>query len=191
MTTTERQPRILAGVSGSTASLRALRWAAREAARRAARLEIILAWQPEQPAYYAVQASHADHRQQHDAAKRLLAASLSSAADAGLPDSLTTHVIEGPAGRVLPDRSAGAIMLVLGSTSSPTPSGRSTGPVTRSCLSRAACPVVIVGPEQGAGDDGAPPDDDRRAYLGDLRRARPGRLQPRRGTPVPAGRLRP
>jgi nucleotide-binding universal stress UspA family protein len=156
VTTTEGQPRILVGVSGSTASLRALRWAAHEAVRRGARLEIVLAWQPEQPAYYAVEVSHADHRQQHDAAERLLAASLRSVADAELPDSLTADVIEGLAERVLPERSGGAAMLVLGSTSSPTPYGRSIGPVIRSCLCRAACTVVIVGPElgpeQGTGD---------------------------------------
>jgi nucleotide-binding universal stress UspA family protein len=188
---TAEQPRILVGVSGSRASLRALRWAAREASRREARLEVILAWQPQQPAYYAFQVGHANYGQQQVAADRKLADILRNVANAELPESLAADVVEGLAGRVLAERSVGAVMLVLGSTSSPTPSGRSIGPVIRCCLSRAACPVVVVGPGQVAGDDGAPTDDGRRAYLGDLRRARPGRLQPRRGTPVPAGRLRP
>jgi nucleotide-binding universal stress UspA family protein len=189
MATAER-PRILVGVSGSRASLRALRWAAQEASRREARLEIILAWQPQQPAYYASQVGHANHGQQQVAADRKLAGILRSVANAELPESLAADVVEGLPERVLAERSVGAVMLVLGSTSFPTPSGRSIGPVTRCCLGRAACPVVVVGPEQVAGDDG-PPDEGPRAYLGDLRRARPGRLQPHRGAPAPAGQLRP
>ncbi len=150
--TTAGQARIVVGVNGSRASLRALRWAAREAIRREAGLEIVLAWQPQQLAYYAVEVSHADHDQQRAAADRRLT-DLLAAADAELPDRVTANVVEGLAERVLPERSVGAVMLVLGSTSSPTLSGRSIGPVIRSCLSRAACTVVVVGPEQGASDD--------------------------------------
>jgi nucleotide-binding universal stress UspA family protein len=147
---TASRPTIVVGVSGSGASLRALGWAAQEASRREAGLEIILAWQPQQTACYAVQVGRADHRQQQEAAGRKLAAILSSIVDGKLPDSLTANVVEGPAERVLAGRSVGAAMLVLGSTSSPTLSDGSIGPVIRSCLSRAACPVVVVGPGQGA-----------------------------------------
>ncbi len=157
--TTARQPRIVVGVDGSEASLRALRWAAREASGRGVPLEVVLAWQLEEPACYAVKASRTDHREQQEAADRKLAAILRSV-DPELPDRFTTDVIEGLAGRVLAERSAGAAMLVLGSTSLP---GRSIGPVIRSCLGRASCPVVVVGPEQGAADDRPRADEGRYA----------------------------
>ncbi len=159
-----RQPRVVVGVSGSRASLRALRWAAREASGRRASLEVVAAWQSQEPAFYAVKASRADHGQQQDAAARRLAAILRSV-DPELPDSVTTHVVEGPAERVLAERSAGAAMLVLGSSSLP---GRSIGPVIRSCLGLAACPIVVVGAEQGASDD-PPRDEGRHAGVAGLR----------------------
>ncbi len=169
---TAKQSRIVVGVSGSLASLRALRWAAQEAIRREARLEIVLAWQPQQPAYYAVQVSHADRAQQQETANRRLGLILGNVANAELPDQLTADVVEGLAERVLAERSAGAVMLVLGSTSSPALSGRSIGPVIRSCLSRAACTVVVVGPEEGASDD------------------EPWRYEHSRGMPVACGAFR-
>jgi nucleotide-binding universal stress UspA family protein len=158
--TIARQQNIVVGVSGSRASLRALRWAAAEAIRREARLEIVLAWRPEQPAYYAVQVGRADHGQQEQVADRKLGAILRGAVDAVLPASLAADVVEGPAERVLAERSSGAVMLVLGSTSAPTPAGRSIGPVIRGCLSRAACPVVVIGPEHDADDAAGPPRDE-------------------------------
>ena len=152
------KPTVLVGVSGSRASVGALRWAADESRRRGARLVAVRCWEPGQPAYYAAHGSIADDAHSHQAAAWELASTLHEVFGGRLPASLYTEVIEGMAERVLADRSAGADLLVLGSTSSPCVSGPSIGPVIRSCLSRARCPVVVVGPEDVAASAAAAGD---------------------------------
>jgi len=140
-------PVIVVGVSGSRASARALRWAAEEARRRGARLVVVRAWLPAQAAFYVGQTQHdADHGRQE--ATRELGAALRATFGEKLPPGVQTEVTEGMAERVLVERSAGADMLVLGSTSAPIVVGRAIGAVIRSCLSRAHCPVVVIGPEE-------------------------------------------
>jgi nucleotide-binding universal stress UspA family protein len=140
------RPVVVVGVSGSAASAAALRWAAHEARRRGARLVAVRAWLPSQPAFYAVDAGHdADHERQ--AATSELAATLRATFGAKPPPGMFTEVTAGMPERVLVERSAGAEMLVLGSTSASNPAGASVGPVIRSCLSRAHSPVVVIGPE--------------------------------------------
>lgn len=97
----------------------------------------------EQGAYYAVDSDHHVRGAEHDAAKNKLATMVLAAFGSTTPAHVTAELVEGPAERVLIDRSAGASLLVLGSTSSPVLNGRSIGPVIRSCLSRAHCPVVV------------------------------------------------
>jgi len=142
-----RKPTVLVGVSGSKASEAALRWAAAESRRRGARLVAIRCWEPGRPAYYAINGPVTDAAHRHQAATWELATNLHTVFGGRLPASLYTEVIEGMPERALVDRSAGADLLVLGSTSSPCPPARSIGPVIRSCLSRAQCPVVVIGPE--------------------------------------------
>jgi nucleotide-binding universal stress UspA family protein len=142
------ESRILVGVSGSEASLRALRWAAREASERGARLDVVLTWHSRQDAYYAGGSGRGDGAREREAAIGKLAAGLRSAFGSRMPGSLAAEVVEGMTEQVLCARSAGASLLVLGSTSCPSAAARSIGPVIRSCLSHAYCPVVIVGPEQ-------------------------------------------
>ncbi len=139
-------PVIVAGVSGSPASARALRWAADEVQRRHGQLKVVLAWHAEQRAYYAPSMTPQDlaARQQH--ARDRLAATLRAVLGPELAAGVTTEVTEGDPERALVDFSAGADLLVLGAASGQL-AGRSIGPVVRTCLSRAHCPVVVVGPE--------------------------------------------
>ncbi len=147
MTSTGHTPVIVVGVSGSSASAAALRWAADEAGREHGMLRVVRSWQTEPRAFYAHLASGPqDAARQHQLARDGLAATLRAVLGAEAPDNITTEVIEGMAERVLVDLSAGADLLVLGSASGLT-AGRSIGPVIRGCLSRAYCPVVVVGPE--------------------------------------------
>ncbi len=145
------QPRILVGVSGSMASESALRWAGQQAGCGSAQLEVVLCWQPQQLAYYTGR-THGDHDQQRQAADRRLAGVLQAAFGQERPAELIAHVIEGPAERTLADLSVGADLLVLGSSSSPTPANQSVGAVIRGCLRRGHCPVVVVGPAGLSGD---------------------------------------
>jgi nucleotide-binding universal stress UspA family protein len=140
-------PVIVVGVSGSPASAGALHWAADEAAREHGTLRVVRTWKSEPRAFYAHPASGPQeaarqHQVACDELDTMITAVLGSE-DAG---TFSIEVIEGAAERVLVDLSAGADLLVLGSASGLT-EGRSIGPVIRGCLSRAHCPVVVVGPE--------------------------------------------
>jgi nucleotide-binding universal stress UspA family protein len=142
-----RKPVILVGVSGSAASRTALRWAAAEAKRIGADLVAVRAWeQPRRAAYAQRTGAAADLRER---ARLDLAAAVSAVLGRDVARLVTSEVTEGAAERVLVARSADADLLVLGEASGLT-AGRSIGPVVRSCLSRAACPVVLVSPENYA-----------------------------------------
>jgi nucleotide-binding universal stress UspA family protein len=140
-------PTILVGVSGSPASAAALRWAEDEAVRRHGRLRIVLSWQQERRAFYAHPPSRAGIDAGDKRARRALVDAVRAVLGPGPHDDATAEVVEGTAERTLVAESAGADLLVLGSGSSP-----SIGPVVRTCLSQARCPVVVVGhgPEQKA-----------------------------------------
>ena len=149
------QPAILVGVSGSGASLAALRWAAVEARRRDARLRVIQAWEP-RPAHAPYAAATDDDSSAGTAAghlARLVRATIGSPADAGID----VEVVAGPPGRILVDASADAGLLVLGSGGQTpfTPAvdqqaERPIGPVIRACLSHAHCPVLVISPAVAA-----------------------------------------
>ncbi len=151
------QPLIVVGVSGSPASLIALRWAAAEAARLHGRLQVIGVWTAQPRAPYAPQPVDAEQRCER--ARRDLAAAVRAVFGPIAPDDVVTEIVEGEPERALARKSAGADLLVLGSASAGGPAGRPLGPVIRTCLSRAHCPVVVVGPEglPGGGADPADP----------------------------------
>jgi len=140
------RPMIVVGVSGSPASARALRWAASEAARRDARLKIVLVWRIDPRAYYAPAIGPDEHDRRQERAAAGLAAMVRAELGPGAVDTVTTQVVHGMPERALVEESAGADLLVLGSASAAV-TGRSIGAVIRACLSHAHCPVVVVGPE--------------------------------------------
>jgi len=145
-------PAIVTGVSGSPASARALRWAADEASRRHGRLKVVLAWQTQPRAFYAPVVTHQQLAVRHQQAVDALAATVRAVLGPEAAARVTTEVIEGSPERALVDLSAGADLLVLGAASRRL-AERSIGPVVRTCLTRAHCPVVVVGPEGPSGGD--------------------------------------
>jgi len=139
-------PTIVAGVSGSPASARALRWAADEAKRRHGQLKVVLAWRIPQRASYAPALAPQELAARRQRARDGLAATVRAVLGPDLAAKVSTEVTEGNPERALVDSSTGADLLVLGAASGQL-AGRSLGPVVRTCLSRAHCPVVVVGPE--------------------------------------------
>ncbi len=152
------RPTIVVGVSGTPASAGALRWAADECERRHGELKAVLIWSTEPHAYYAPPVSGDDLAARHQRAGEELAATVQSVLGQGPHGNLTVEVAEGTAERALVEQSAGADLLVLGSADGHLV-GRSIGPVIRTCLSRAHCPVVVVGPEGQFSHDHATQDD--------------------------------
>jgi nucleotide-binding universal stress UspA family protein len=150
-------PAVLVGVRDARASADALRWAAAEAWRRDARLRVVRCWDPEFTAPYAGQAGRPAGGIQHAAARERLAGLLSQVFGDQSPGWVTTELRRGVAERVLVSLSAEAELLVLGSAGRGGQDGqaRAIGPVIRGCLSRAHCPVVVVG--TGTKDPGPGP----------------------------------
>lgn len=130
---------ILVGVSGSPASRSALRWAADEAERRECRLRVVLVWQREMAASYAQQADRRDRTKCREQACTVLTESVRAELGPGPWRSTSVQAVEGRIEQALVAASEDAELLVLGS-------GQPAliGPVIRTCLVNARCPVVVV-----------------------------------------------
>jgi nucleotide-binding universal stress UspA family protein len=147
----DMQPSIVVGVSGSAASAAALRWAADEALRRHARLRVVRIWEAaEHRAPYATAEHTPSAQQRQAAASGGLQGALHEEFGSHTPEFVAAELAEGVPERVLVQRSAAADLLVLGSTTPASPLGCAAGPVVRTCLSRARCPVVVVRTAAGA-----------------------------------------
>lgn len=138
-------PRILVGVSGSMASVQALRWAARMSELLDGQLRVVLAWCPERVATYAPGGRSTPDEQRSRAIERFNAA-MRAVFGQEPPDDVATEIAPGAAELALIDRSAGADLLVIGSARSNTAPGHLVGPVVRACIGQACCPVVVIGP---------------------------------------------
>jgi nucleotide-binding universal stress UspA family protein len=135
--------RIVVGVDGSAGSVSALRWASREASIRDAEVHAVHVREAplRSPASYAVAALR-EPRPADDSDDSQMWQGV-------LPDlpqgaRVRTETTVGLVARILLERAKGAEMLVLGASGEATAGSGSTGPVIRACLSRAACPVVVI-----------------------------------------------
>ena len=144
MKTAHGKPRIVVGVDESPASLAALRWAAREAGLRAARLQVVRAWERAQwrVAPYASRVGLLGRDEDTATAGARLEGAVRTMLGPASAIPVTVEVAEGLATQVLLDRAAGADLLVLGGVAS---TGRDAiGPVARDCLRHPPCPIVVV-----------------------------------------------
>jgi nucleotide-binding universal stress UspA family protein len=136
------------GVDGSAASIAAARWAIDRAARDGAALVVVHAYQVTAlPSVAGPVRTPAMRRAAHERATKLLAGAM----DALPPGAISEQVLmEGPADRVLIERSAGSALLVLGARPQHThPHMRFLGSTALRCLRGAGCPVVLVPSELG------------------------------------------
>jgi nucleotide-binding universal stress UspA family protein len=102
-------PTIVAGVSGSPASARALRWAADEAQRRQGHLKAVLVWRIEPRAFYAPSLAPQDLAARQQRARDELSATVRGVLGPEMAAEVTTEVTEGNPERALVDSSVGAI----------------------------------------------------------------------------------
>jgi nucleotide-binding universal stress UspA family protein len=140
-----QEQRVVVGVNGSMASIAALRWAAREAGLRQARLHVVCALDPGRvrAAPYAGCARRLAPEQPGLPTNALLKDLVQDVIGGGPLPTVDTEVVDGLAAKVLIDCATGADLLVLGDPA--TSQFEVIGPVARACLRHAPCPVVVVG----------------------------------------------
>lgn len=135
--------RIVVGIDGSNASDAALRFAADEARRRHADLDVVYAWSARQhaPIPVGVGADYVDELSGHS--RDWLDSVASSLQAEGLPrvDAILTG---GDPAEALVRLSTGADMLVVGTRGRGAIASTLLGSVSRHVLHHAKCPVVVV-----------------------------------------------
>jgi nucleotide-binding universal stress UspA family protein len=142
-----RCPQVVVGVSGSLASLQALRYGVAEARRRRAGLTVLHAYRPgacSDPAVLdALRESELRAAQQR--LRRWLDDGLG-----GPPTDLPLRqiVVPGPAGAALVGHAGGEHDLLVIGASRRRPVARWSGRVGSYCTTRASCPVVVVPPSR-------------------------------------------
>jgi nucleotide-binding universal stress UspA family protein len=133
--TTQRQYRIVLGFDGSDGSRRALAWAADEARRRQAVLEVVRAWTP---------GEFGTDQEQAQMAQKGLEDDVQAFFSEEPPPGLATHAEQGHAGQVLLNHGREADMLVVGSRGHGGFSGLLLGSVGHQVSTHAGAPVVVI-----------------------------------------------
>src|SRR5215475_15200740 len=137
---------IVAGTDGSEESLRAVGWAAREAALRGAPLRIVSA--EESPPGMITRAGPGEQKRVTDVllAERdqALAAAAERAAKTAHGVLIDTDSVTGSVDEAVTGAGSGALMLVLGSRGRGAFTALLLGSVSRYVASHASCPVVVI-----------------------------------------------
>ncbi|HEX4821402.1 MAG TPA: universal stress protein [Acidimicrobiales bacterium] len=139
--------RVVVGTDGSEHARHALRWAAKEAELRLARLSVVLVWTPPGAmSSLGPITAPIDLSEWEQAAKEALEADLADAvATTGIADpDLETEVVRGQPAAVLLDRAAGADLLVVGSRGWGGFKGLLLGSVSQQCATHSDVPVAVV-----------------------------------------------
>jgi nucleotide-binding universal stress UspA family protein len=135
--------RIVAGVDGSPCSVRALRWAIRQARLTGGSVDAVIAW--EYPTSYSGYGyGVAEGAGLEEAAQKTLVDAISEAAGPEDRIAVRPRVVHGHAAQVLVDAAEGADLLVVGSRGHGGFTAALLGSVGQHCVYHAGCPVVVV-----------------------------------------------
>lgn len=140
--------RVVVGVDGSAPSLRALEWAAREAASLGASLDVWVLWMPPVPLGTMAPIGAGEYV----ISARMMADEAVTYARERWPElEVTSHVTEASAAPALVEASRDATLLVVGSRGVGGFHGLLLGSVSQYCVTHARCPVMVVRNEQAGG----------------------------------------
>lgn len=142
-TSAEARQRIVVGVDGSPASVKALEWALGQAEATGASVEAVQAW--EVPVMYGTGMMVLPGGEEFDkAAKQSLEAAVGQASRTRPGVPVETHAVGGHPAKTLLDMAADADLLVVGSRGHGGFVGTLVGSVSQYCVAHAKCPVVVV-----------------------------------------------
>jgi nucleotide-binding universal stress UspA family protein len=139
--------RIVVGVDGSPASLRALAWAARQASLTSARLDAVIAWRIPTAAYEGFAPAFDFGVDLAKGAKETLDRALAQVLGQHAGVEVTPAVVEGAPAVELLRWAQGADLLAVGSRGHGEFTGMLLGSVSEHCVAHAPCPVVVIPPE--------------------------------------------
>lgn len=136
--------RIVVGVDGSEPSLKALRWAGRQAALTGATLEAVIAWElPGAYGWLGVPGRPEDIDFEEPAAQAL-AEAVNTALPPDRAATVTQTVVLGNPAQAILDQAEGADLIVVGARGYGTFRATLLGSVSNTVTSHASCPVVVV-----------------------------------------------
>ncbi|MET9956936.1 universal stress protein [Streptomyces sp. NPDC006339] len=135
--------RIVVGVDGSEPSLKALRWAARQAALTGDSLHAVITW--EYPASWATAMPGVPQGFDPERlAKEILDESLAKALTPAEAAAVTRTVAAGNPSQILVEQAEGASLLVVGDRGHSGFKAAVLGSVSTNVAQHAPCPVVVV-----------------------------------------------
>jgi nucleotide-binding universal stress UspA family protein len=141
---------IVVGVDGSDPSIKALRWAARQAALTGDRLETVIAW--EYPANWGAISGMGGipaEFEPENLARQVLDEAVGKGLDPDVAAAVDRQVLEGHAAQILVKRSEGATLLVVGDRGHSGFTAALLGSVSMHVSQHSHSPVVVVrGKEQ-------------------------------------------
>ncbi len=136
--------RIVVGVDGSESARRALRWALDEGRRRAARVDVVHAWQPPHvvPSPFAGVPLDVDVIEKH--ARTTLDRAVDAEDTRCQPAPVERILVRGGAARAVLDTATGADLVVLGTRGLGGFRGLVLGSVTHHVAHHVPCPLVVI-----------------------------------------------
>lgn len=138
----DKPGRIVVGVDGSPSSNEALEWAAAQAERTGAALELVTAW--EWPKSYGYPLPVTSDFDPTAVAKQVNAPALDQVRQKHPVVEASSQIVDGNAGKMLTEIAAGADLLVVGRRGHTEVVEMLLGSCSEYCVAHARCPVVVV-----------------------------------------------
>ncbi|MGW6544238.1 universal stress protein [Streptomyces massasporeus] len=145
MQSSELVPRVVVGVDGSPASHAALRWAVHHARLVGGTVEAIYVW--DTPSARGWSGPAVDPDFDLEQARERYAQELRTVFPGEQPPRLQEHLVQGDPSEALIQASEGAELLVVGRRGIGGFARAMLGSVSQRCAQHAACPVVVVHPD--------------------------------------------
>ncbi len=133
---------IVVGMDGSSSSMAALEWAARQAELTHSAVEAVTTWH--WPTSYGYAVPLASEFNPATEATKVAGAAVAATRQRHPDIDTRLSVVEGYAAQVLVDRSKDAELLVVGSRGHSELAGMLLGSVSEHCVSHAHCPVLVL-----------------------------------------------
>ena len=133
------RPVVVVGTDGSPGSVKALRWALRQAKATEAEVRVLLAWEVSAPLGYVATVDDVDWA---GIAGKAVEEAAAAEPDVSVP--ISTEVVNDHPSDVLVEASKGADLLVVGGRGHGRVLETLLGSVSDHCTHHAQCPVVVV-----------------------------------------------